>query len=502
MKMDPFERLWPRPKQIKTGGKFHTPKEIRFTGEKIPVWMINDFREIHEIQVTDSLNAYKVNLELSNNLTKSGEYQLSLKASACHVMAADAAGLSYAIRTLEQLFVYFPANMPEIDINDYPAFNKRCFMVDMGRSVWRLPLLKRMIRILHRLKMNQLHLHLYDDELCSIKFNDMPFGSENPYALTLEELKELVEYASEYYVEFVPELEAWGHAGSIVYHRPELNGGRVMYDDGSSLIICEETFELFKKMILQIAECMPNKATIHLGLDEAKWYLGKNMPAKFTPSDMVQRYYDIIKEVGVQLGKDLTLRIWADHAGRPIPEEIKSEIIIEPWCYWNSLQEKMLKDIELYSGENKQPWMAGAGVSGAQYRGAYHATRFWAKNTENSPNIDGINITFWCWNNIDEKLMSLFSGSYYLWNPGAETSFASVEDYESYDHIVFPIMYGWQSAFKDANPDAICKDRGPVVYLGHYHFGGRHHQPVAPTASLAMSLAANGHDYLKEHAII
>ena len=95
-------------------------------------------------------------------------------------MAAHAAGLSYAIRTLEQLFVYFPANMPEIDINDYPAFNKRCFMVDMGRSVWRLPLLKRMIRILHRLKMNQLHLHLYDDELCSIKINELPFGSENP----------------------------------------------------------------------------------------------------------------------------------------------------------------------------------------------------------------------------------------------------------------------------------------------------------------------------------
>ena len=161
----------------------------------------------------------------------------------------------------------------------------------------------------------------------------------------------------------------------------------------------------------------------------------------------------------------------------------------------------MLKDIETYSGKDKPSWMAGAGVSGGQYRGAYHATRFWAKKTENSPNIDGINITFWCWNNIDEKLISLFAGSYYLWNPSAESSFASVEDYESYDHVIFQIMYGWQAAFKDADPDAIRKDRGPVVFLGHYHFGGRHHQPVAPTAPLSSSLAANGHDYLNEHKI-
>jgi hypothetical protein len=499
MKMDLFKRLWPCPQEIKTGGVFKTPNEIRFTGERVPDWLINDFREIYNLQITDNPQAYTVKFELADSLTKSGEYELSLKAAAAHVLAADAAGLSYAARTLEQLFVYFPEKLPEIAINDYPAFKKRCFMVDMGRSVWSMPLLKRMIRILHRLKMNQLHLHLYDDELCSIKFNELPFGSENPYALTLEDFKELVEYAAGYYVEIVPELEAWGHVGSIVYHRPELNGGRGMYNDGSSLIICEETFALIKEMLLQIAACMPNQATIHLGLDEAKWYLGENMPNQFTASDMVQRYYDIMKEVEVESGKILTLRIWADHAGRPIPEKIRNKIIIEPWCYWNSLQEKMLKDIELYSGQGKQPWMAGAGVSGGQYRGSYHATRFWAKNTVNSPNIDGINITFWCWNNIDAKLISLFAGSYYLWNPSAESSFAEVEDYEAYDHIVFPIMYGWQAAFKDADPDAIREDRGPIVHLGHYHFGGRHHRPVAPTAPLAMSLAANGHDYLNEH---
>jgi hypothetical protein len=495
MKIDIFECLWPGPKSMKTNGKFDTPREVRLTGEKLPEWLINNFKEICDLQVTDNPGAYTIKLEISNDLTKNGEYELSLKANGTRILAADKVGLTYAARTLEQLFVYFTGKMPEIEIKDRPAFKKRCFMVDMGRSVWSLPLLKRMVRILHRLKMNQLHLHLYDDELCSIKFKDLPLGSENPYSLTLEELKELVEYAAEYYVEVIPELEAWGHVGSIVYHYPELRGGDAMYR-GSAFIICEETFDLVKKMVSQIAACMPDKATIHLGLDEAEWYLGKDMPKDFTPADMVQRYYDIIKEVGSSLNKDLTLRIWADHTGRPVPEKIKNEIIIEPWCYWNSCQEKMLKDIEKYS-KNKQPWMAGAGVSGKQYRGAYHATRFLAKNTEDIPNIHGINITFWDWNNIDERFISLFVGAYYLWNPSAKTSFADVEDYELYDHMVFPIMYAWQAAFRDADPDEIRKDRGPVVHLGHYHFGDRHNQPVADTAPLAKTL--NIHDYFVDY---
>ena len=81
-------------------------------------------------------------------------------------------------------------------------------MVDMGRSAFSLSMLKRIVRILMRLKMNQLHLHLYDDELCGLKFDNLPFGEENPFAITINELAELVEYASQYHIEIVPELKA------------------------------------------------------------------------------------------------------------------------------------------------------------------------------------------------------------------------------------------------------------------------------------------------------
>ena len=251
-------------------------------------------------------------------------------------------------------------------------------MADLGRSVYSKPLLKRLIRILSRLKMNQLHLHLYDDELCGLRFDNLPFGSENPYAISIADLKEIVEYATEYSIEIIPELEAWGHVTSLVFHRPELRGGKGMYE-GSSFLICEKTFELMRQLIDQVLTAMPKKCTIHLGLDEASWFVGSDLPSDFTPSHMVRRYYDILQELAARQGKKATLRIWADHAGRPVPAELQDNVIIEPWDYWNMNKEDIARKIERFSGEGKMRWMMGAGQSGAQHRGAYHATRFWCR---------------------------------------------------------------------------------------------------------------------------
>ncbi len=380
-------------------------------------------------------------------------------------------------------------------ISDRPAYAKRGFMVDMGRSVFPLPMLKRIVRILHRLKMNQLHLHLLDDELCGLRFDGLPFGADNPFALSIAELAELVRYAQAYHVEIVPELEAWGHVGSLVHHRKHLRGGEGMYR-GSSFLICEESFALIREMISQVAGVMPQKATIHLGLDEAVWAPGSDMPEDFSPTDMVQRYYDILQEVADEQGKELTLRIWADHAGRPIPPSIQDNVIIEPWQYWQGRYSSIDDSIAKYSGDGKMRWMAGAGVSVGQPRSAYHATRYWCRQARESPNLDGINITFWGTNELENRIFGLFAGAAYTWNPTPPTDFAQVEDYEEYDRTVFPIMHWWQAQFRDAYPDELRKDRGPLVHMGHYLWGDRHGEAVSPAAVEAGTFF--GHDFLNE----
>jgi hypothetical protein len=131
----------------------------------------------------------------------------------------------------------------------------------------------------------------------------------------------------------------------------------------------------------------------------------------------------------------------------------------------------------------KMRWMAGAG--GGHERGAFHASRYWAKQARNSPNVEGIDICFWEANDLERRFLTFFSGAYYAWNPTSPARFADVADYEEYDHHVFPIMDRWQNTFRDAFPDEIQKDRGPMVFHGRYRWGPRHGEPVAPTAAPA-----------------
>ncbi|MCK4417851.1 MAG: family 20 glycosylhydrolase, partial [Candidatus Latescibacteria bacterium] len=441
--------LWPQPQAVDVSDEFAVPSCVRLQDGHHPVGLEQDLRSISHLKISTDPGAYPITLKLDASLSRAQSYRLTMGRDGIIVSAADESDMAYGMQTLLQVLALFrdAERWPELEINDYPAYRKRCFMVDMGRSVFTMPLLKRIVRILARLKMNQLHVRLYDDELCAMRFEGFPFGSENPYALTIADLAELVRYAAQYHIEIVPELEAWGHVGSLVYHRPELRGGEGKYA-GSSFLICEETFALMRELTRQVVEVMPSQATIHFGLDEANWYLAPSMPQDFSPEQLVGRYYKMLQEIGDKLDKELTMRIWADHGGRPVPQEIRHNVIIEPWQYWNALKSWIDRAIGRYSGEGKMRWMMGAGQSIGQYRGAYHATRYWCKQALDSPNVEGVNITLWGSNDLDQKLISLFAGAYFAWNPDSGISFSELEDYEEFDRHVFPFMYWWQDTFR------------------------------------------------------
>ncbi|MBT3276035.1 MAG: family 20 glycosylhydrolase [Spirochaetales bacterium] len=486
--------LWPSPRQIAIGKAFDSSGAATLAGESCPDHLKKDLQVICGIRVREA-GGFPIDLRIDKTITPPEGYSLSLAPTGCSIIGADLRGIMYAMQTLLQIFASCGpgGKWPEVTITDWPAYRARSFMVDMGRSVYSLPLLKRVVRILARLKMNQLHLHLYDDELCGLRFRGLPFGGENPGAITIPELAELVRYAAVYCVEIVPELEGWGHVGSLVYHNKELRGGPGMYS-GSSFIICDEMFDLMEELVSQVVGVMPEKSTIHLGLDEANWFPGSSLPEGFNAEDMVTRYYRVLKRIGRKQSKELNLRLWADHGGRPVAEDIQKDVIIEPWNYWITNAEAIEGSIGRYSGEGKMRWMMGAGQSGGQFRGAYHATRYWCRKAIDSPNVEGVNITFWIANDLDRKMISLFAGALYAWNPVPDPP--QSEDYEMFDRQVFPIMHWWQGAFRDAFPDDIEQDRGPIVYSGYYLWGDKHHQPVAPTVPIADTWT--GHDYANE----
>jgi hypothetical protein len=487
--MNALNRLWPAPLHLELQEEtFPKPERFRFQADSIHV----------DGDLESSPDGCPIEFKTDAAVTNPEGYILDIAPGRIEIRASAAAGTFYGWQTLLQLIRYSAAGdlWQRVRIEDRPAFRKRCFMADMGRSVFPLPLLKQLVRILARLKMNQLHLHLYDDELCGIRFEGLPFGSENPCAITVAELGELVRFAADFHVEIVPELEGWGHVGSLVAHRPDLRGGKGLYN-GSSFLIGEPVFEVMRNMISQIAEVMPPKARIHLGLDEALWFCAPGMPAGFTPEKLVGRYYRMLQEIGQEKSRELSMRIWGDHAGRPVPAEISSRVVIEPWCYWNALRSHMDFSIGRYAS-GASPWMAGAGQSMGQHRGAYHATRYWAKRAAalEIANLEGINLTFWGRNDLENHFITLFAGAGFIWNPNPQYDFAKEEEYENFERRFFPIQTVFQHKFREAWPDTLRKLRPTTVYHGHHYFDDKHGEPFTPFVPLAGT--ANQHNFLTE----
>ena len=132
-----------------------------------------DLKRLAQISTAEDA-PYKIKLRISDKIKEKEGYKLTLNDRGVEIVAADDTGLFYGTQTLLQLFVMPRINtLPCIRIHDWPRYKLRSFMIDMGRAPYSMALIKRTIRILSRLKMNLLHLHLNDDQLCSIKFKPL-----------------------------------------------------------------------------------------------------------------------------------------------------------------------------------------------------------------------------------------------------------------------------------------------------------------------------------------
>jgi len=481
--------LNPYPRNLKLGKpmpSFQSVKLIHSRDEGITTEayrLASELRELAGIKLQKGHEeAVNLILQLENGLPQEG-YRLSIKQDGITITASDLPGLYYGGQTLLQILL-LGKELREIEIEDWPHYKVREVMLDLGRAPYSTKMLKRVVRIMSRLKLNSLHLHLYDDHLNSLKFENLPLGHENHWALTTEDLRELIAYAREYHVSVVPELEAWGHAGSIIYHYPDLYGAPGMWE-GSSFGIGEELYELLAKMFREVIPVLEKESAVHLGLDEAKWAtlpsVQKEDIEQYTPSQHCLRLYNLLQEIGEEYGRKLQMRIWADHGGRPLPREIEDKVIVEPWQYWECQGEDIKKKCAQY-GKAGKPFMMGAGMSSMHLQGTYGATRLWCQEGKSFSNVLGVDICLWESNLFPEQLVGVYAGADYAW--GYSKKIPEKEDLyrERLLGFVMEQLLNWQLKFPDANSNALLQDRGPAVRRGYYLNGPLAGQSVAPTA--------------------
>lgn len=152
--------------------------------------------------------------------------------------AARPAGLLHALRTLRQL-VTAEHTVPFVVVRDTPRYAWRGLSLDVVRH-WHGPeTIRRVIDLLGMYKLRVLHLHLTDDQGWRLQIPSHPeltersggtqVGGRVPAGergyLTVEEFRELQEYAAARFIDVVPEIDLPGHTNAATYACPELVPG-------------------------------------------------------------------------------------------------------------------------------------------------------------------------------------------------------------------------------------------------------------------------------------
>lgn len=472
---------WRLPPQLTIGVPVGASAETRFAAN----WLAEDLYRLAGVDAAVREGAGEISLALGAATGHAEGYTLEVTPQGAAIVGDDEAGLAHGCQTLAQLAASEArGTVPGARVRDWPQYALRAVMLDVGRAPHPRALLERSIRIMARLKLNALHLHLHDDELNGVRYATLPLGSENPGALPIAEYGELIRYARRYHVHIIPELEAWGHVSSLVYHYPQTYGATGEF--GQSFGFGEATYDLLERMFAEWVPLLGEPAILHVGLDEADAAVLADVPPErrdeYTPVTHIQRLYDILQRLGAAHGKRIEMHLWADHGGRPIPEALQTEVVTEPWMYHVVGAERIRQYVAKYGGEGKTPFMMGAGASFVHEQGVFAATRVWCREAKDAPNCRGVTICIWGSNDVGGRLVSVFAGADYAWSPETPEDPANDPREERLRGDMVRRMKYWQARFPDADPAAIDADRGPEAQMGRWRWGALAGQPCGPTA--------------------
>jgi hexosaminidase len=280
-------------------------------------------------------------------------YRMYVTGEDVTVAANKTGGLFYGLQSLLQLLPYqidskslitnFQWSIPVVEIRDVPRFGWRGQMLDVSRHFFTKEEVKAFVDDMAQYKYNLLHFHLTDDQGWRIEIKQFPkltsvgawnvkkegrFGTFAPPGAneprdyggfyTQDDIRELIRYAKDRYVEILPEIESPGHSLAAIASYPELSctPGTYVVNSGDTFMdwygggkfaarvdntLCpanEKVYDFLDKVLGEVAQLFPFPY-IHMGGDEcAKNFWEKNpqiknlmVREKLNDMDAVQSYF-------------------------------------------------------------------------------------------------------------------------------------------------------------------------------------------------------------------
>ncbi len=232
-----------------------------------------------------------------------GQYTLNALNKNISINASTDEGIFYAVQTLLQLLPAkqgLPLDVSSVNITDYPRFAYRGMHLDVSRHFFDIAFVKKYIDYLAMHKLNYFHWHLTDDHGWRIEIKKHPKltdigawrngtitglypGTGNDglrYGgyYTQEEIKEVIKYAADRYINVIPEIEMPAHSMAVLAAYPEFGTEPskkyevaqtwgIFNKFNNVLQPAEQTFKFLEEVLTEVIELFPSQY-IHIGGDE------------------------------------------------------------------------------------------------------------------------------------------------------------------------------------------------------------------------------------------
>ncbi|MBE6784274.1 MAG: hypothetical protein E7536_09740 [Ruminococcaceae bacterium] len=329
--------------------------------------------EVKIFENKSDINFSEISFERQENNFEKDEYEIEIKKGKITVNFSEKQGKFYAKKTLEQL-KNSGEKIPDCIIKDKPQFSHRGFMLDPCRHFLTVDEIKKVIDAAAYLKMNVFHFHLSDDQGFRIESKKFPllnevgshrknslFGGTNegkPHSgfFTQEEIRDIVSYCEERYIDVIPEIDLPGHTMAIIASYPELSCEKKqidvcmkhgIFDD----ILCagnEKVYEFIFELLDEIIPLFPSEY-FHIGGDEVpktKWKNCEDCRKKIKEENLenfhqLQGYF--MNRIAEYLRtKNKTPIMWNDtlKSGKINPEAT----VIQHWLHNKKIMENFIKD--------------------------------------------------------------------------------------------------------------------------------------------------------------
>ena len=244
--------------------------------------LINDLKTVFSQNLnfkrSDNIDS-DISFNIENSLSNE-EYKIEIDKNV-FVSGGSYNAISMAKSSLIQMFKLKGNKtliLPKSKIYDKPDSSYRGLMIDLSRMWHSLKSIRNVIDLASFYKIKYLQLHLSDDQAFVFPTDSFPNlpTPDRPYSK--KDFIELVDYAKVRGVTIVPEIDVPGHSRQFIETYPEIFDVENGVKKSNVINIAnEKVYSALDQIIGEVAVVFYNSPYIHMGADEAKLDLYKNV---------------------------------------------------------------------------------------------------------------------------------------------------------------------------------------------------------------------------------